>query len=258
MFSIKDKTTAIGMYTPTYFIILAFYVALIVILLILSKNMEHKYVRLAILIACVFTCATEIIKMIFYGVTYGIDEVEFIPLYYCSMFMYASIMALFKNKTIKTTGLSFLSFGGVFGATCFFCYPSSVIPNYHALHFMSIRTMIYHSLMVYIGLLILITNYYKPTHKDFINYSIFFAIIFSLAYIKNSITGSNLMYISKPLNIDIVKKIYDAIPNLYPFLVGFINYLFPYAISYGIYLLIKKIKLTEKEKLYKIEMANRE
>lgn len=239
-FSPKDKASAVGMYSITYFIMLFISIVLIVVGLLLSRKMNHKQVKTANNAVCIFMWVTEIIKMIFYGLTYGFDSVEFFPLYYCSMFMYALIMINFKNEKIKNAAMSYMSFGGVLGAIFFFCYPSSVIPNYHAFHFMSIRTMLFHASMIYIGLLNLVTHFYIPKHKHFINYSIFFLVVFILAYVNNLITGDNLMYISKPLPIKIVKDLYNAIPNLYPFIAGFLNLIVPYGLSYGIYLLINK------------------
>ena len=244
-FSPKDKTTAVGMHTTTYFILLAVYLIIIIVSIFLTRKMQHKTVKKVIIGSAIFVWVTEIIKMLFYGLTYGIEKVEFIPLYYCSMFMYATILASFKNEHLKRAGLSFISFGGILGAIAFFCFPSAVIPNYHLWHYMTFRTMIFHSLMIYVGVLILITGYYKPKGKDFLNYAVFFLITFVLAYVLNNVNGTNLMYISKPLKIELFEVIYETIPNLYPFIFGLGNMLAPYGISYGIYWLIQN-KLIKK------------
>ena len=239
-FSPRDKSTAVGMHTSTYFILLAVFIVITIIAIFLSRKMKHHYVKKIIIGSAIFVWVTEIIKMVFYWIAYGVEKVEFFPLYYCSMFMYACVMANFKNEKIKRAGLSFMAFGGVLGATAFFCFPSSVIPYYHLVHFMTFRTMIFHSLMIYVGVLILITGYYQPESKDFFNYAVFFLITFVLAYIINKLTGDNLMYINKPLKIELSKIVFEAVPNLYPFIFGMLNMLAPYGVSYGIYLLINR------------------
>ena len=247
-FSPRDKSTALGMHTPLYFLTLAFFMTITIISLIISRKMSRKGVKKTILIVGVFLWITEFIKMIFTGITYGIEDVEFIPLYFCSMFMYASILNFFKNKHLQNAGLSFMFFGGILGAVAFFCYPSAVIPNYHLFHFMTLRTFIYHSLMIYVGVLIVITGYYKPEIKHFKEYSIFMGITFILAYIINNVKESNLMYISEPLGIPLSDKVFEMVPNLYPFIFGLLQLVVPFMISYGIYKLVKYI-LNRKNKM---------
>lgn len=234
-FSPKNKETALGMYTPLYFITLAVFIILIIVALFLTRKLKHENVKNIITASGIFMWLTEFGKMIFVGITYGIDEIEFIPLYYCSMFMYACVFFNFKNLHFKNAALSFFFFGGIIGATAFFAYPSAVIPNYHLFHYMTIRTFIYHSLMIYIGFLIIITGFYKPSIKHFKEYSIFMGITFICAYILNLIEGTNLMYISKPLGLEISKIIYNAVPNLYPFLFAILQLIVPFFVSYGFY-----------------------
>lgn len=238
MFSARDKSTACGMWSTTYIIALAIVICVIVVGLILSRKMSHKAVRRTIICFAIFGVVTEICKMIFVGVTYGVDEVEFVPLYFCSLFIYCTIMSLFKNETIKNTGLSFLFFGGIAGAISFFAYPSACIPNYPIYHFMCLRTMIFHGSMIYIGILIVMTKYYTPTLKHFLNFAVLISIVSILAIIMNSIQGTNLMYISKPLKIDIVKDIYAFSPHLYALLVVLLQIVVPYWTTAAIYYII--------------------
>lgn len=248
-FSPRDKSTALGMHTPLYFFTLAVFMIITIVCIIASRKMSHKVVKRTILIVGVFLWITEFIKMIFTGVTYGIEDVEPIPLYFCSMFMYASVLNFFKNEYLKNAGLSFMFFGGILGAVAFFCYPSAVVPNYHLFHFMTLRTFIYHSLMIYVGILIVITGYYKPNIKHFKEYSVFMGITFILAYIINNIEGINLMYISEPLEISLSEKVYEFVPNLYPFIFGILQLVVPFFVTYGVYKLIEFILYRKNSKI---------
>ena len=179
--------------------------------------------------------------MIFVGVTYGIDEVEFIPLYFCSLFMYSTVFAALKCEALKNTGLSFLFFGGIIGASAFFLHPSACIPNYPIYHFMCLRTMIFHGLMIYVGITIVRSGYYVPNIKHFKNYLIALSLVGIGAYVHNSLLNTNLMYISKPLDIEISQVIYDLAPGIYPLLFMVAQIFVPFFISYGIWLLYKYV-----------------
>lgn len=218
MFSPANKATACGMWSPTYIIALTAVLVLIAAGLHFSKKMSHRGVRRVLIAAAIFSISTEILKMIFIGVTYGIEQVEFTPLYFCSAYMYALVLSLCKGQRSRTTGLCFLFYGGILGAVAFFAYPSACIPRYPIYHFMCLRTMLYHGSMIYVGVLIAMTGVYQPCAKHYKNYAFMIGLIGVLAYVLNRITGENFMYISKPLNIPFFKIVYDAMPQLYPFL----------------------------------------
>lgn len=241
MFSPANKATACKMWSPTYIVALVVVLLMVIIGLVFSRKMKEKHVRLVLIIMAIFGISTEIIKMIFVGVTYGIEKVEFLPLYFCSLFMYSTVLAATKVKVLKNTGLSFLFFGGIIGATAFFIYPSACIPNYPIYHFMCLRTMLFHGSMIYAGILIVITGFYKPKLKHFLNYFVALIIVCLLAYIINLTTGSDLMYLSKPLDFEISKVVYNKVPNLYPFIVMILEITVPFFTSYLIYYLISLI-----------------
>lgn len=255
MFSPKDKATACGMWSTTYIIALAITLLLVALAIYFSRKMSAAGVRRLLIASSVFTISTEIIKMIFVGVTYGISEVEFIPLYFCSLFMYSTVLSLMKSDTLRNTGLSFLFFGGIIGAVAFFIYPSACIPNYPIYHFMCLRTMIFHGLMIYAGFTVVITGYYKPDVRHFKNYLIAMCIIGVGAYVHNIALGTNLMYISEPLGIELSKVIYKAIPNLYPLVFMIAQIFVPFFASYGIYRAV--IYLIEKQSAKKSASPHR-
>ena len=55
------------------------------------------------------------------------------------------------------------------------------------------------------------------------------------------------MYISKPLNIGVIKALYRPIPNLYPFLGVLVQIFLPFWATEGIYRLIHRQKQIQKE-----------
>lgn len=247
MFSPANKATACGMWSGTYIIALCITLALIALGLHLSRKMGKRSVRKVLIAATIFSISTEIVKMIFTGVTYGIEKVEWTPLYFCSCYMYALVMALSKRKPLQNTGLAFLFYGGIIGAAAFFAYPSACIPRYPIYHFMCLRTMLYHGSMIYVGILIVMTGYYKPDRKHFKNFALMIGAIGLLAYIINRFTGENFMYISEPLNIPIVETVYEDISQLYPFLGIGLQMIGPFWAMHGLRCLLTRGKKRKEE-----------
>lgn len=230
---------------------LAVTLALVAIGLWRSGKMGEKAVRRVLIAAAIFSISTEIIKMIFVGVTYGIEDVEWTPLYFCSCYMYALVMALCKRETLRTTGLAFLFYGGIIGAAAFFAYPSACIPRYPIWHFMCLRTMLYHGSMLYVGILIVMRGFYRPDARHFKYFAAMIGIIGVLAYNLNGLLGENFMYISKPLNIPLFKTIYAAVPGIYPFLGILLQMTGPFWFMEGIRLLATQ-KRNRKEELHHV------
>lgn len=247
MFSPADKSIACGMWSPTYILALVIALTLVGLGLFLSRHMTKRTVRTVLIIAAIFSISTEVIKMLFIGLTYGLDEVEWIPLYFCSCYMYALVMALSNNRNMQDMGLSFLFYGGIVGALAFFAYPSACIPRYPIYHFMCLRTMLYHGSMIYVGILIVMRGVYAPTANHFRLFALMMGTIGLAAYAINLLTAENYMYISKPLNIGVIKALYRAIPNLYPFLGIVVQIFLPFGITEGIYRLIHRQKQIQKE-----------
>ena len=250
MFAPANPQTACGMWSLTYIFALVAVLGMVALGLVASRKMGEKTIFKTILIITIVAWLSEFGKMLFVGVTYGVDRIEWVPLYFCSLFMYSGILAsITKVQWLKTTGLSFLSMGGIIGALAFFVYPSACIPNYPIYHYMCLRTMLYHGSMIYVGLLVLIKGYYKPKAKDFLNYFVALFVVGILAYVINTLTGSDLMYISKPLAFKISQMAYNFCPQAYPFVLLILQIVVPFWVSFAIYqlmqLIIKKTKKKE-------------
>lgn len=238
MFSPADKATACGMWSQTYFLALAITLAIVALGLFFCRKATPKTVRALLVAAAVFSISTEIMKMVFIGLTYGPEKVEPIPLYFCSCYMYALVMALSKRRKLQETGLTFLFYGGIVGALAFFAYPSACIPRYPIYHFMCLRTMLFHGSMIFIGLLIVMRGVYTPSADHFPCFSQLIGAVGLAAYFMNLLTGADYMYISQPLDIPVVERIYDAIPNLYPFLAIMLQIFAPFWLTEGVSRLI--------------------
>ena len=106
-------------------------------------------------------------------------------------------MSSFGKGKIKRIGDVFLSTGGIIGGIVFIIMPTTSLPKYPMLHFISLHSFLYHGIMVYIGLLINSTNYIQLELRDILYFAELVGTICAVALVINNIFDSNLMFISK-------------------------------------------------------------
>ena len=210
-FAKPDIYPACGLYNFKHLIS----IIIIVILLILSirktkinnKNDITKLIKILTLILWIL----EIIKIIFNFIIGNIDNVNtYVPLYYCSILLYAGVLSGFFKGILKKIGDVFLSTGGLFAGIAFLISPGTSLGIYPLFHFISFQSLFYHAIMIYLGIIIIKYNYIDVKVKDFKYYTIFICIICILAYIVNINFDGNLMFINNGFGLfNIFSKIFD-------------------------------------------------
>ena len=162
----------------------------------LNKNKEQ--IRNIIKKCTIFIWILEIIIITFKIATGGIKNLNnYVPLYYCSMLLYAGIFSSFCKGKLQRVGDVFLATGGIIGGIVFLILPTTSLPTYPAFHMVSIHSFLFHGIMVYLGLLINKTNYIKIKATDIKYFSVLVLVICIIALIINNIFESNLMFISE-------------------------------------------------------------
>lgn len=202
-----------GVFTPTHFIAIAVYYALIVAAVIFSRKLSERKTELTVLGIAIAVTVMEIVKIAI-RLYKGEGGDAWIPLYFSSLFLYAIWLSLAKNKVLQTTGRTFLAFGCTVAGTFFIMYPSTSLPFYPIWHPASLHSLIYHWLMLYVGIMTLLKRYTpKPLH--FAHYFVFVAIFSSAAAIVNHFLDTNLMFLSNPFGISFLRKLVEFSPVLY-------------------------------------------
>ena len=197
MFSNMGDYEPCGIFTTGHFILLTLTIICIILALnfIYRKNKEDVYKIIKNL--TIIICILEIIKIVFsiYQSSFA-DVNSYVPLYYCSILLYAGILSSFGKGNFKRAGDVCLATGSIIGGIVFLIYPSTSLPMYPAFHFLSIHSFFFHGTMVYLGILINITNYVELKLSDAKYFAIIIAIMSILALIVNKISNGNLMFIS--------------------------------------------------------------
>lgn len=175
---------------------------------------------------------------------------NYVPLYYCSLLLYAGALSSFTKGKLKRVGDVFLATGGIIGGIIFLIFPTTSLPTYPMMHIVSLHSFLFHGIMVYLGLLINITNYIEIEKSDIKYYASLVGIVCILAYIINNIFDSNLMFISQNFPGTPIEILYKLTGPFYTIVASVGQMTLPFYIIYGIISFIKycrKIKSKEQE-----------
>lgn len=240
LFKSANEVIPCGMFSIEHFILLAITTISVAIALKFTKNIEKDKVKKIIRKTTIFLWILEIIKIIFNIKNYGFNEVnKYVPLYFCSLILYAGIFSGYCKGTLKKMGDVFLSTGGIIAGLIFLIYPLTSLTSYPMLHYISLHSFVLHGIMVYIGLLMLITRYTTIEKRDIIYYSTIIVIISAIAYVVNLKYGSNLMFISENYPGTYIDIIYNNTGRFFTLFMTIAQSTMPFYTVYGIYNLFK-------------------
>lgn len=257
-------------YEPVGMFSVGHIVTLIIFLLIVAfcaykcrKIGKDKAIFLAKIIAIVVT-VLEIIKITIAFINGEGDKLDhWVPLYFCSMFIYAAWLAGYAKGKIADLGRAFVGTGGIIAGLSFLIFPTTSFTMYPLFHYFCMYSMVYHSLMVFLGITYLLNGVVKIDKKSFIDYVIFCSVLNILAIIVNSIpiyihvdnvptSGynypypyyTNFMFLKRAGNIPvkILCDISDKVPVIFTILMFIICIFGTYFLIWLVVTIIEKIR----------------
>ena len=84
----------------------------------------------------------EIIKIIFnFAIGNWVNPNNYIPLYYCSIILYAGLLSGWGKGVLKKVGDVFISTGAIIGGLFFLFCPNTSLPAYPMFHFISCKAL---------------------------------------------------------------------------------------------------------------------
>ena len=137
-----------------------------------------------------------------------------LPLHSCTMFLYICPFALFvKEKTIRTAACNFLVVVNMIMGfiTLFVGCPT---PGYSALSFMGFHTLLYHSIIVIVPLIMLTTKYYDLKIKDIYYGLALFGILSVMIWTFDHVTGCDYFYFYDGHTFPVFKFISENVHHL--------------------------------------------
>ena len=204
-FCAPNTYTPAGVWSAGHALLFAASLVLIALALYLSRRMSARAVRLVLRVSTLTLWVLELCKILFVLFSNGSrDPNDFVPLYYCSLILYAGAFSSLFGGCVRFLGDCFIATAGLVGGAVFLLFPTSTLPYYPAWHFLSLHSFLLHALMVYLGLLLLLRGIYRPVLRDIgypaalISACCALALAFNLIY--DHLTGcasANLMFLSK-------------------------------------------------------------
>lgn len=152
------------LFTPLHFLISAFWIAMIVVACILLHKKSEKTIRRFFAGLWITVVVLEIIKILwetFCGETVDFEAGGILPLYPCSIFMYAMPFAIWGKNQVRYAACGYVCSLGFLGGVINFVYPANVLSNYSCISFAGFHTLFYHSVMVLCAVLMLLTGYHS-------------------------------------------------------------------------------------------------
>ena len=84
-----------------------------------------------------------------------------LPLYPCSIFMYAMPLAIWGNDRVRRMGCGYVCSLGLLGGAINFLYPANILGNYSCISFAGFHTFFYHGALVFCALTMLLSGYHS-------------------------------------------------------------------------------------------------
>lgn len=234
-----------GMFTLGHILSFVVCMILMVTLLYVSYKKDNLNIKKITKIVAIVLAVLEALKIV-YHVYYSYLKLEqIIPLSYCSLFIYALFMSGFGKGKVEKIGNSFITGGCIVAGSAFLIFPTTSLMLHPLFHALSIHSMLYHTTMVFFGILFFMKKVERVSINNFIYYSIFTISFLILAIILNLSFDGNLMFIQKPMNMpfDFINKIFEKVPFIYTLATCIM-----YESIYFVPLIVKVIKNKIQEK----------
>lgn len=253
LFAKSGVYTPYKMYSASHIFLIIVCAVAIIYALYQSRTKEKSDVYKTVRHLSVVLWILEIAKIIFNLCIGNAGNLNtYIPLYFCSITLYAGIFSGYCKGVLKKTGDVFLIVGGIVGGTAYILSPCTTAGIYPVFHFITIQSFLLHSIMIYLGILFIITDYTKLHARDIVYYTSIVTIVSIIAYIINKIFGSNLMFVSQSNPGTIVETVYNLNPKTFSFTITFWQAVPPFIVIYYIsklYYRAREKRRTSNEKV---------
>ncbi len=249
MFSKMGTYKPCGIFTIGHFILIVITIIGIIFALKKSVKKSRKEIHRIIKYITIIACILEVIKIIFSIKQNSFKAVNtYLPLYYCSILLYAGLLSSFAKGKLKRAGDVILATGTLIGGIVFIIYPSTSLPMYPAFHFLSLHSFLFHGSMVYLGVLLNKTRYVEIKKEDIKYFASMILCLSIIALVVNNLFDGNLMFISKDFPgtpIEVLYKITNG-GILFTIIMIIIQMTVPFYVSYYVIKLIQHIKDKKK------------
>lgn len=254
MFSSVGTYKAVGLFSTTHIIsIFVCFVFIAMAVILTRKISKETYFKLLKIFAIVIT-VLEVLKIFLSWHEKNFQLNAWLPLFFCSLFIYALWLSSCKKPILRDLGLSYIACAAIVAGVAFVIFPTTSFAWYPIFHFKCLYSMLYHSLMIYSGIMLYVTRAFTLDLKAVLKYCVFTLSFMVFALIININFNSNLMFISNPgtVPLELLHTIYRYSPLLFTGVMLFAHIVL---MGFGMYGIVKLVSyLNSKNKVETEEM----
>lgn len=243
-FAPPDAYAPAGLFGREHLALFLLAAALIALALYASRHLDADGVRRVIRAVTLALWIAEVLKVAFVLLlARSHNPNEYVPLYYCSITLYAGALSSLSRGALRRVGDAFLATGALVGGAVFLAVPLTSLSRYPAWHFISLHSILLHATMVYLALLLLWRGVYRVRGWDILYHGALVcavcavALTFNLCYDARHPEAplANLMFISKDFPGTPISFFYHLCgPLLYPVAAMLGQALLPPLTVYGV------------------------
>ena len=237
-----------GLFSPAHFAYLIAFAVGMAILIKLSLGEDEKRERKIRLSIAIAVTVMEIVKIAL-RVYKGQHISSWIPLYYCSLFIFAVWLSLIPFESVARVGKSYIAMGGAMAALIFTIAPTTSIAIFPALHIATIHSFIYHFLMFYSGIMLFVRAGYQPRLSDGIGYFLFISLATVPSLIINERFGANCMFLNDAFGLPFLSAIRESSHLMYMIIVFLAQSVLMFFGNFAFYKLATRLKEKIKNKV---------
>lgn len=155
------------LFTPLHLVVSSLCVLLVVGLAMRWGKLTEQQLKRRYAILWVLLVALEVCKILWEtlcGQTIRFEWGGILPLYPCSVFMYAMPLVIWGKGTVREAGCGYVCSLGLLGGLINFVYPANVLSNYSCLSFAGFHTLFYHGSLVLCAASMLLSGYHRWTN----------------------------------------------------------------------------------------------
>lgn len=232
-FTKSEECIPCGMFNIKH-LMLSFITLLGIILAVKHRRINKKEdIKKIIIRMTVIIWILEIAKIAFSIWSGSINNLNtYVPLYYCSILLYAGILSGFCKGKVKRIGDVFIATGGIIAGIIFLIFPTTSLQIYPIYHFVTMQSFFYHGVMIYLGIIVNKYNYIELELKDIIYYALLVGIIAIIALILNNLYGCNLMFLSQDYPGTPLTYLYKILGNFFTIFMILLHITIPFYIMY--------------------------
>ena len=234
------------LFTPLHFVFSAICISLVIVGSILISKRSERTIKIFFTVIWAILVTLEVTKIVWEtcsGATVSFEWGGVLPLYPCSIFMYAMPFAIWGKGYVRYAACGYVCSLGFLGGAINFIYPANILSNYSCISFAGFHTFFYHGSLVMCTLIMLLSGYHSYKSANRARELLLPALPFlAVSVVANLVNFSKIDsdYMFFKLESFIFAPIGAATPDWLAVILVYIVYMIIHALPYLPFLIVRR------------------